>query len=312
MMAVPHTASTTTDEILEPRKKSWDTSLNLYDRGFICPSKNQLVVTMPRKCNYSNSSQLQDIFNKNSYDNQLSTFDCAIKTLTYRFKEHSNYDILLKYDTDVAFTTLRKPEQSLLSQYRNRDMWDWTFNSLYPDDNLTTIKVEPFITKAWYRHNMFVKMLTTDTQLIFRTDSNKVTIRPSKEESDYENALGKDSAWLRKAIERLKSMPFFGLFHRLSESFELFGFHMCIPVNRTMNPLKQDREVSRELEEIVKKHFVLDILLLETAEELFDDLIADMRVKKEQGILCDIGKLIGSRIEENNDLQLGLMCIDKE
>jgi hypothetical protein len=266
-----------------------------------------LLVTTQQNC-YYNSSQIQNSLI--SSHNHLSTFDCAIKTFKYRFKEHSNYDIILKYETDVVFTTLRKPEQSLLSQYRHREQWDWTFKSLYPDDNLTTIQVEPFITKAWYRHNMFVKMLSTETQLIFRMDSNKVPVRPTKEESDYENSLGKDSVWLQKAIQRLKSMPFFGLFHRLTESFELFGFHMCIPINRTMDPLKQDREVSRELEEIVKKYFVLDRLLLEAAEELFDDLVANMRVKKEQGILCDIGKLIGDRVQEN-DVQLGLMCIDK-
>jgi hypothetical protein len=43
MMAVPHTASTTTDDILKARVKSWDASLNLYHTWIPLPIKESVA-----------------------------------------------------------------------------------------------------------------------------------------------------------------------------------------------------------------------------------------------------------------------------
>ena len=309
MAAIPHTASTTTDRVFAARNQSWNISLPLSDRGFTCPSNKQEIVVTPQKCNHYNNSHV-DISRNDESDSSLSTFDCVIKNLKYKEKVHMTYDNIIRYqNTEAIFTTLRRPEQTVLSHYRDRMQWDWTFRSLYPDEDLENIHVENFISKAWYRHNLFVKTLTTDTKLIFREDAS--TLTPTKEESDRENLLGKDSVWLHTAIERLRAMPFFGLFHRLTESFELFGFHLCIPVHTAMNETKKDRTVSKELDDLIQKHFVLDRLLLEAAEGIFDSLVADMREKKKRGMICDVSKLMGETTYDLDNLQLGLMCVDK-
>ena len=297
MAAVPHTASTTTDAIFEAREKSWNTSLPIMERGFNCPSKEQKIVATPHQCH-----------NKNTKDTTITAFDCIIDKMTYKYKEHSNFDLLTKFGKNTIFTTLRKPEQMVLSHFRERLQWDWVYNDLYPTDNITSINVEEFVVKAWYRHNLFVKILSTETQLIFRDQSN---LKPSKEESDYQNSLGKDSVWLRTAVQRLKSMPFFGLFHRMQESFELFSFHLCIPIHtdRAKDHKKKARVVSKKLEDIVDKYFVLDRLFLEEAEILFDSLLADMRKKKKNGMICDVGSILGNEYR-NKDFQIGLMCVD--
>jgi len=50
--------------------------------------------------------------------------------------------------------------------------------------------------------------------------------------------------------------------------------------------------VDAVLKKVVQKHFVLDTILLHKAEKLFDGLVQDMRCKKEQGMLCDLGKAL--------------------
>jgi hypothetical protein len=127
----------------------------------------------------------------------------------------------------VIFTTLRDPAQFVLSQYRSRNSFDYQWMIEYPQINQSDVEPVEWATKAWWRHNLFTKMLATNTRLIWVRPELKVT--PTKEESDRENKLGEDSVWLHTALDRLKAMPFFGLMHRLTESFELMGFHLCFP-----------------------------------------------------------------------------------
>jgi hypothetical protein len=146
-------------------------------------------------------------------------------------------------------------------------------------------------------------MLATDTRIIWVSKTEIASEIPSKEESDKENSLGETSKWLQTALERLKAMPFFGLMHRLTESFELMGFHLCFPVTTTASATKKPRSVGAEFQRVVDQYFVLDTLLLREAEKLFDDLVSDMRRKKEKGVLCDM-----SRVLRQPDVELGINC----
>ena len=305
MAAIPHTASSTTDRVFLARKQAWNTSLPLSNRGFVCLNKEQRVVRTDSKifssCMNSSDGEIYDTSNNNAYD-------CVIEKLTYNYKQHSNFNAMANMGYNVVFTTFRKPEQMILSQFRERESWDWTYKHLYPNDDMNTISIDEFIRKAWYRHNTFVKTLATNTKLIYR-ESNTSLIGPSKEASDYENSLGAHSKWLAIAMERLKLLPFFGLFHRLTESFELFGFHLCIPVDQFHHDLHAERPVSRNLDVIMKKYFVLDNMLLETAEELFDILYKRMKDKKEKGILCDMSSMVTGGSVYDTDATVGLRCI---
>ncbi len=321
MMAMPHTASTTTDFVLKARHRAWNVTLPLEKRGFTChhsssssssssttttttttTKKNQKLVI--RSSSFSSTSTHDPCRNDDKYSQNL--YNCITGKLKYRFKEHTNYDILQKFGQDILFTTIRHPEQTILSHYKDRDQFDWTYKTLYPQTNLSTVSVEEWATNAWYRHNLFVKTFATPTQLIFRMHKES-DIAPTKEENDYQISLGEDSTWLQIALQRLEEMPFFGLFHRLDESFELFGFHLCVPVESFRNRNKHDRVPSSELRDIVKKYYELDIILFEKAESLFDQLVLDMRKKKERGMMCDLRNLLG----EKSDIRaLGLMCVD--
>jgi hypothetical protein len=120
-------------------------------------------------------------------------------------------------------------------------------------------------------------------------------------------ALAEQSMWLQTALRRLKGLPFFGLMHRMTESFEIFAFHLCIPVVKTGLTIHKPRILSPELQTIVNRTFVLDILLLQEAEVLFDALVADMREKKARGVLCDMS----TALKLPPDMEFGLQCIDE-
>ena len=75
---------------------------------------------------------------------------------------------------------------------------------------------------------------------------------------------------------------FFGLMHRLTESFELMGVHLFFPVVAEQNSNKKRRELDPILKREEQKHFVLDNILLREAEKLFDGLGQDMRRKTER------------------------------
>jgi hypothetical protein len=109
---------------------------------------------------------------------------------------------------------------------------------------------------------------------------------------------------IQTALNRLKDMPFFGLMHRLTESYELMGFHhLYFPVTTKARATKKPRPVDEELQRVVDQYFVLDTLLLREAEKLFDEMVSDMRRKKEQGVLCDM-----SRFLRQPNVEVRLQC----
>jgi hypothetical protein len=212
-------------------------------------------------------------------------------------KTHQSYNHIHRKN-QVIFTTLRDPAQFVLSQYRARKVWDAQWKIEYLQKNVSDVE---WASKAWWRHNLFTKMLATNTKLIWTRPVLKVT--PTKEESDRENALGEDSVWLHTAVDRLKAMPFFGLMHRLTESFELMSFHLCFPATATARIATKPRSVNAALEDVARRYFALDTVLMREAEKLFDALVLEMREKKAQGFLCDLSKVL------KEDAEFGLRCV---
>lgn len=289
MIAVPSTASSSTDLLFKPIGTAWSKpTLSYNERGFVCPP-NKIVVEY-RNCN------LPDV-----PDNTMQV-SCILSKLQYQRKIHDNFNQVKKSGVDIPFTVLRQPGLSVSAQYHVRHFWDAPWATEYPNGTaLTNVTVEEWARKAWWRHNLFTKMVGTDARVIW-VKTRPALKTPPKEDSDEENQRGKDSQWLQTALERLKQMPAFGLHHRLPETFELFGFRFCVPVAVGYR-FRKKRVVSVELHEIVKEHFRLDMLLLSEAELLFDEMVRDMREKQAKGILCDLTALWGEP-----QFETGLQC----
>jgi hypothetical protein len=285
MAAIPHTASTTTDKIF---RAAWNISVGIEDRGFDCPPSKHIQIQAP-SCRNQVGNASTDLF------------DCVLGNFRYRHKAHQTYS-QISNKSQLVFTTLRDPAQFVLSQYNMKNTWDAQWAAEYPQYDLSDVDPAEWAANAWWRHNLFTKMLATDTKLIWTRPQLKVT--PTKEESDRENALGEDSVWLQTALDQLKAMPFFGLMHRLTESFELMGFHLCFPVTVSARIAKKPRPVNAALEGVARRHFALDAILLQQAEKLFDALVLEMRQKKAQGFLCDL-----SNVLKGLDAEFGLRCL---
>lgn len=289
LAAIPHTASSATDEIFRASERAWNVSVAIEDRGFPCPVPSKHIEIQAPACRSQVLNASTDLFG------------CVLGNFRYKRKHHQTYSQLSAW-SQVVFTTLRDPAQFVLSQYQMKRIWDRKWTVEYPQTNLSDVEPAEWAANAWWRHNLFTKMLATNSKLIWIEPTLNLT--PTKEESDRENALGQDSVWLHTALDRLKAMPFFGLMHRLTESFELMGFHLCFPVTAKAMSLKKPRPVYAALEGVVRRYFALDAELMREAEELFDALVQEMRQKKEQGFLCDMSKVL-----KGLDAEFGLRCV---
>jgi hypothetical protein len=317
MMAMPHTASSDTQMLFhEIKNVAWNASVPHEHRGFTCPSPHQKVqaLTCTRIMNdrfHKNASMIGSVGSHDTPSHEMDGLASMFGKLVWMQKKHAPFP-KMNTMSDVLFTTLRQSEQFVLSQWRDRKYFDTQWGKEYPNQsNVEEIQPEEWVQKAWWRHNLFTKMLSTDdieTRMIW-TFPNRVgqPIVPSKQESDTEGALAEQSIWLQTALHRLKGLPFFGLMHRLTESFELFSFHLCIPVVKIGHTFHKPRIVSPELATIVNQTFVLDILLLQQAEVLFDALVANMREKKARGVLCDMS----AALKLPPDMEFGLQCVDE-
>jgi hypothetical protein len=92
--------------------------------------------------------------------------------------------------------------------------------------------------------------------------------------------------------------------HRLPESFELMGVHLCFPVKAPARIASKPRPVSAALESAARRYFALDTVLMREAEQLFDALVLQMRKKKAQGFLCDLSDVL-----KEADAEFGLKCV---
>ena len=284
MAAVPATASTSTDEIFKATKQPWRTLSNSNnERGFHC------------------SGPVVEYDNAALSANNRTVVACLLAKFWYQKKIHTNYNALSNKGV-VPFTILKDPYFTMSSHYIMRRTWDVVFESVYPDWPLQNVSMAVWVERAWWRHNIFTKMLATDTQLIWTSPAMSVdAIVPTKEHSDAENSLGRESIWFQKALHRLRRMPFFGLHYRLKESFELFGFRLCFPVSTTY--FDKSRNKQADVAILVDRYNQLDTLLLQEAELLFDAMVKDMREKQARGILCDLGHVLNQP-----QLEIGLKC----
>jgi hypothetical protein len=311
LMAMPHTVSSDTQMLFRAIKEvAWNASVPHEHRGFTCPTNsNQRVqaLTCTRRIDHFHNASIDIGSVPHGMDGLASMFG----KLEYVKKKHAPF-CKMNPISDVLFTTLRQSHPFVLSQWADRKYFDTQWAKEYPDQSdVKKIQPEEWVQKAWWRHNLFTKMLSTDdpaTRLIWTVPNNLGnSIVPSKHESDAEMALAEQSMWLQTALRRLKGLPFFGLMHRMTESFEIFAFHLCIPVVKTGLTIHKPRILSPELQTIVNRTFVLDILLLQEAEVLFDALVADMREKKARGVLCDMS----TALKLPPDMEFGLQCIDE-
>eukprot|EP00978_Attheya_sp_CCMP212_P033168 scaffold132634_cov53-Attheya_sp.AAC.3 len=310
LMAMPHTVSSDTQMLFHSIKDvAWNASVPHEHRGFTCPTNsNQRVQALT--C----TRRIDPLYNASidgSVSHGMDGLASMFGKLEYMKKRHAPF-VKMNPISDVLFTTLRQSHQFVLSQWRDRTSFDTQWAKEYPDQsNVKMIQPEEWVQKAWWRHNLFTKMLSTDdiaTRLIWTFPNNPGKfIVPSKQESDAEAALADQSMWLQTAIRRLKGLPFFGVMHRMTESFEIFAFHLCIPVVKIGHAFHKPPIVSPELQGIVNRTFVLDILLLQEAEVLFDALVADMREKKARGVLCDMS----TALKLPPDMEFGLQCVDE-
>lgn len=290
MPAVPSTASTSTDTLFKATMQAWHKPLISYEqRGFTCPTGNSGGTTIVE---YNN--KYGAIANH--------TVSCILNKFRYRKKSHANYNQIAQR-VDIPFTIFKQPYWTMQSHYVMRKSWDQIYEKVYPEKSLVNVTMDSWIQAAWWRHNLFVKMLATDTSLIWGSREVPAnSLVPTKEQSDEQNALGEQSVWLQTALQRLDAMPVFGLHHRLPESFELFGFRLCFPVSFKHFP--KQRIASPNLQILINQHNRLDNLLLQHATVRFDEMIRDMRQKKAQGILCDLGQVL----DRPGGLEMGLQC----
>ena len=229
------------------------------------------------------------------------TLSCLLHKLRYQRKSHANYNKISQH-AEIPFTIFKQPYWTMHSHYIMRKMWDVVYEKAYPGSLVSNVTMPVWIETAWWRHNLFVKMLATDTDLIWSSRATTASaLVPARHESDSENALGEQSTWLQTALQRLEIMPVFGLHHRLRESFELFGFRLCFPVS--MKYFNKKRFPQANVQVLVDRHNQLDNLLLQRAEARFDEMIRDMRQKKAKGILCDLGAVL-----DRPGLEMGLQC----
>lgn len=271
MVAIPHTASSSTEALFAATKTAWDTTRSLSSRGFSCDGQ----VTIRSDCPSQATRGLA----------------CVQDKLKYKGRQHNNYNAVSKFQRQVMFTTIRSPWTYVESQYRDRILFDQMWNAQFPTSlAVENVNVTEWSAQAWWRQNLFTKTLATDSRNIWGRMKLDANVIPSKNQSDHENQRGLDSEWLQLALERLESMPFFGLFHRLSETFELFGFHLCFPVDTNSYVWKQASKVEGPLSLVIEEYFALDLLLVDKAEVMFDKLVSDMREQKKRGILCNMNR----------------------
>lgn len=295
MAAVPHTASSTTSNVFRKAEEAWE---NSPSNGFECADPRK---SLESTCLCNGDTAIVP-------SNVTHLFRCVTKRLRFGGKRHSPYNSISHGQSSSragVFTILRQSDQFVLSQYSMRRIWDTPWATMYPNaTSVSDVTPVEWISDDWWRHNLFTKMLATSSKLIWAGRFKPEMMLPSKDDSDRQNALGEKSEWLKTALENLAGMPFFGLMHRLTESFELMGFHCCFPVEMAARAGKEPRIVSSNLKQVVDERFVLDALLLKEAEKLFDALVADMRRKKAQGVMCDMSRLL-----REPDMEIGIKCV---
>lgn len=222
----------------------------------------------------------------------------------------------------LVVTMLREPAQYAHRIFHDRQPTGKTFEEELKSFGLTTLShqllhfdfafedvtqcslmvatEEQWIDLAFWRWNYFTRGLANDYSQSLWMTSKRYWSRSREEEWEL-NLQGSSSRMLRDAIDALHSMAFFGIFDRLEESMELLAFTLCVDFEALgfaleesrRTPIKPEEHLARGADAIgdqayttMRKRNVLDFLLFEYAETLFDQRLESMSIAKELGYRC--------------------------
>jgi hypothetical protein len=310
MMAMPHTASTTMVPLWLSHARPLRLTLNgscaqgCGNRAFMCLQR--LVL--------------------NHADRKHSSFDLCNSDRAV----HGRRPALPTHQ--IVWTMLRHPASLLGSHFRDRTVWDaGAWPVFYPNEPLVMHNLSQWASKAWWRDNQLVKALacgrskslwlrrqptrganghvSRDCRSSIDRGTGSFTgvckppllcaseILPSRDEGARQNQLGARSEWYQIALKRIEGMPFFGMFERMEETFELVAFHLCIEPPDNLPTLLQHRQKPRmrsvALDALVRQRHALDLLLWSEANSAFDELMLEMRrLKRERGVVCSLQRTL--------------------
>ena len=238
MLAVPHTASSSNDEWVR-KALSIPAEIRVATFGAACSGQ----------CAAAPNGHLCAARATGCSDAELN---CTLSAMSLHSKAHENW---ARHSLNgngparhaIRWTMLRAPAGLLASHFRERAVWDkaiWPVH--YPDVDRKALDVVGWASRAWWRDNIFTKILAVrDARSIWagvapgiwtpgeaaaaaaKAAREAARRDPAQEEGERENALGVRSAWLATATARLESLPFFGIFENTSATSELLAFHLC-------------------------------------------------------------------------------------
>lgn len=234
---------------------------------------------------------------------------------------HSPWDEAMQYKDNSSYkiTTIREPFQYARKFYTFRKSWDQS--AAFPPE----LTFSEWMKIAPWRSNQMTRMLgreNLDKRVMPKSmlDSPDIGERSDRYIQE-QNKLGEDSEILAKAWDRLKEYTWFGIFHRLKESYELLAFVFCFDdgwgfekdqilneggnsrravvenvknqgTGRKVLKLMQEKgqidineNIDKIAEELTERN-QLDLILLERAEALLDERLREMKDAKANGTLC--------------------------
>ena len=239
-----------------------------------------------------------------------------------------------------VITTLRELGSYAYKWYAFRRTWD----AVKPE--LADATFEEWVDEAPWRHNVLTRMLGAEedrlampknllyTKVGFESlgadnmghggkNSDTLEVFLRDEYMQRQNELGPDESEIyATALERLKNMVHFGLFHRLSESWRLMEHTFCWKMGyQNYRPDKEiigynalkaklfpgvatdsvdEAEVTRIWNKL-KERNRLDLALMEEAERIFDERMEQMKREREDGILCNFLRKVEVRCEDDGE-----------
>ena len=240
-----------------------------------------------------------------------------------------------------VITTLRELGSYAYKWYAFRRTWD----AVKPE--LADATFEEWIDEAPWRHNVLTRMLGAEedrlampknllyTKVGFESlgaanmghggqNSDTLEVFLRDEYMQRQNELGPDESEIyAKAVERLRNMVHFGLFHRLSDSWRLMEHTFCWKMG--YQNYRPDKEIigysalkaklfpgvagdsidsEAELTRIwnkLKERNRLDLALMEEAERIFDERMDQMKRDREDGILCNFLRKVEVMCEDTGE-----------
>ena len=240
------------------------------------------------------------------------------------FGAHSAYDVVERSLTEAAaryqqvhhftepliMTNLREVGSYASKWYAFRRVWD------AEAPGLVDATFEEWLDLAPWRQNVLTRMLgaqpdrkSMPSGLVYTKAGMEGFGSLSLDEfmaDEYmlqQNLIGpSESEGLSLALERLRGMVHFGLFHRLKDSWKLMEHTFCWNIG--YQSYRPDKEISGfaafkrlvsddpALWERVQEKNKLDVALMEEAERIFEDRLEKMKREKADNVICNfMGKV---------------------